>query len=87
MGKKKQIVLFILIFGLVVFISAMNFPAFSSGNQSWENLTVYLRGNFIKIFDPKTGTFYKYDDNRGKILKIWKIDELGKDLRRIKTMR
>jgi len=38
MGKKKQIIFFVLIFGLFVFVGAMNFPAFSGEKQSWEDL-------------------------------------------------
>lgn len=84
MGKKKQIIFFVLIFGLVVFVSAMNFPAFSGEKQSWENLTISMRGNIIKIFDTKTGMFYTYDDNRGKITKMWQLEELGKDLKKVR---
>ncbi len=87
MGKKKQIILFVLIFGLVLFVSAMNFPAFSSGKQSLDNLTVFMRGNLTKIFDSKTGRFYTYDDSKGKIVRIWQLEELGKDLKRIRPGR
>jgi hypothetical protein len=85
MGKKKQSILFVLIFGLVVFVSAMNFPAFSSGKQNWDNLTIFTYGDFTKIFDSKTGMLYKYNDNNGKILGVWQLDELGKDLKKVKA--
>jgi hypothetical protein len=87
MGKKKQIILFVLIFGLVAFVSAMNFPAFSSGKQSWDNLKIFTYGDSIKVFDTKTGMFYKYNDNNGKILKVWQLDELGKDLKKVRPIK
>ena len=89
MDRKKQIMLFVLIFGIIVFVSAMNFPAFSSGKQgkqSWDNLTISMRGNIIKIFDAKTGMFYTYDDNKGKVTKMWQLEQLGKDLKRVRSV-
>jgi len=46
-----------------------------------------MRGNIIKIFDTKTGMFYTYDDNKGKIIKMWQLEKLGKDLKKVRSVK
>jgi hypothetical protein len=35
-----------------------------------------------KFFDPDTGKIYKYSDSDGKLMQIWVLEELGKDLKK-----
>lgn len=36
----------------------------------------------LKFFDRTTGKVYKYSESDGKLMQVWVLEELGKDLKK-----
>lgn len=62
----------------------MVFNTFSTEEKDWSNITFSSSRNVMNFFDHSTGKIYLYTEFEGKLEKVWILDELGEDLRRLK---
>jgi hypothetical protein len=82
---KKLILAFALI---LMFTIILCYPSFSKGRAvaqtQWGHLMFATQQGSNLFFDPTTGKVYDYSSTSGRIRHIWALEELGKDLTKIK---
>ncbi len=83
--KKYNLFLLISIFSivLIIVITIINFPVFSREKADWNHISFTAHRKALKFFDHETGKIYVYKETTGKIAKIWELEKLGKNLKRL----
>lgn len=83
MGAGIRAGIFLTILGIIVLIGLIAFPLSTTGRSRWDGLAFSGHKNALKFFDHETGRIYVYDEKRGKLNKVWQLEGLGKDLKKI----
>ncbi|HBG61765.1 MAG: hypothetical protein A2Y03_01600 [Omnitrophica WOR_2 bacterium GWF2_38_59] len=80
--KKRHSITMIFVF-VFIFV-ALVFRTFSKQETDWSQVEFSADRNAIRIFDRSTGKIYVYTEFEGKLEKVWILDELGQNMRKLK---
>jgi hypothetical protein len=76
---------FILLFFMFISVLAVKTLYSSSQETSlWGNITFTTYRYAFKFFDHNTGKIYVYAQDDGRLEQVWLLEELGKDLKKLR---